>query len=281
MKVRLCLLQLRSIPGRKEINIEKAIEVIKSDKVEEEVDLNIYILPELYVQGYLSKDLHFILAETIPGPTTELFAEVLKEKSVKSIAILGMSERSSEDRLLYNSAAIVGERGVIGVYRKRHLPSYGLFEELRYFNPWRGTINVYNIDGLKLGVAICYDAFFPEVSRTLMLRGAILHVYLSAAPDMSRDHFETFIKCRAMENTVFVAYVNNVGFQDGIGFFGGSHVRGPLGKMLVKAKLYEEDVVSAVIDTDRIRSAREKRPIIRDLIFQDVKDLYDAYLARS
>jgi len=105
----------------------------------------------------------------------------------------------------------------------------------------------------------------------MMLKGAEVHVYISAAPDMSRLHFETFMVARALENVAYTVYVNTVGQYDGLGFFGGSHVVNPLGNVLVKAKYYEEDVKSVEIEPSDVVNYRSHRPILKDLDPSDME----------
>jgi predicted amidohydrolase len=94
---------------------------------------------------------------------------------------------------------------------------------------------------------------------------------------MSRTHFETFIRARAMENVSYVVYVNTVGQYDGLGFFGGSFIVDPLGEVIAKAKYYEEDVVVAEIDPNLVDNFRSIRPILKDYTLDDVRYLYRNY----
>ncbi|RLE78252.1 MAG: carbon-nitrogen hydrolase family protein [Thermoprotei archaeon] len=267
---RIGLAQIKNIPASKKKNIKK-IEKILLKAAKNECDLVVF--PELSITGYVLKDLVYSLAEEIPGPSTEKIQSLARDYGIYVIA--GLPERE-ERNLIYNSAVLVGPEGLLGIYRKKHLPTYGLFEEGRYFAPWRKDIKVFETPVGKIGILICFDLFFPELARTLAVKGAEMIVVLSAAPDISKPFFETFVHARALENTTFVAYVNMVGFYDGIGFFGGSHVRGPLGQLIARAKLYEEDLVIADIDYSSLIYARSIRPILKDLREDDVKYLYRA-----
>lgn len=229
---------------------------------------DLVVTPELYLPGYMSRDMFFQIAESISGRTITRL--VMEARRRKCHVIVGFAERNEDTHVLYNTAVAVGPDGVLAVYRKRHLPSYGVFDEYRYFGIGKGDIPVININGHKVGIAICYDAFYPEVSRTMMLKGAEVHVYISAAPDMSRLHFETFMIARALENVAYTVYVNTVGQYDGLGFFGGSHVVNPLGNVLIKAKYYEEDVKTIEIDPSDIVNYRSHRPILKDLDPSDI-----------
>ncbi|WP_069807992.1 carbon-nitrogen hydrolase family protein [Vulcanisaeta thermophila] len=265
--LRFHLLQYGSKLGDVDYNLDRLIKAMDELCVGDGTD--VIVTPELYLPGYMSKDMFFQIAEPIDGKT---IGRLVREASKRNCHVItGFAERDPETHVLYNSAVAVGPEGVLAVYRKRHLPSYGVFDEYRYFGIGKGDIPVININGHRVGIAICYDAFYPEVSRVMMLRGAEVHVYISAAPDMSRLHFETFMIARALENVAYTVYVNTVGQYDGLGFFGGSHVVNPLGSVLVKAKYYEEDVKTVEIDPSDIVNYRSHRPILKDLDPTDIE----------
>ncbi len=265
--LRVHLLQYSSKIGDVEYNLDRLIKAMERLCVSDGADL--IVTPELYLPGYMSKDMVFQIAEPINGKTINRL--VMEAGRRNCHVIVGFAERSENTHVLYNTAVAIGPDGVLAVYRKRHLPSYGIFDEYRYFGIGKGDIPVIDINGHKVGIAICYDAFYPEVSRTIMLKGAEVHVYISAAPDMSRTHFETFMVARALENVAYTVYVNTVGQYDGLGFFGGSHVVNPLGNVLVKAKYYDEDVKSVEFDPSDIVNYRSHRPILKDIDPSDLE----------
>jgi predicted amidohydrolase len=265
--LRIHLLQYGSKLGDVEFNLDRLIKAMDKLCVGDGAD--VIVTPELYLPGYMSRDMFFQIAEPISGRTISRL--VLEARRRNCHVIAGFAERNNETHVLYNTAVAVGPDGVLAVYRKRHLPSYGVFDEYRYFGIGKGDIPVININGHRVGIAICYDAFYPEVSRVMMLKGAEVHVYISAAPDMSRLHFETFMIARALENVAYTVYVNTVGQYDGLGFFGGSHVVNPLGNVLVRAKYYEEDVKSVEIEPSDVVNYRSHRPILKDLDPSDME----------
>jgi Predicted amidohydrolase len=265
--LRIHLLQYGSKLGDVEFNLDRLIKAMDKLCVGDGAD--VIVTPELYLPGYMSRDMFFQIAEPISGRTISRLVLEVRRRNCHVIA--GFAERNNETHVLYNTAVAVGPDGVLAVYRKRHLPSYGVFDEYRYFGIGKGDIPVININGHRVGIAICYDAFYPEVSRVMMLKGAEVHVYISAAPDMSRLHFETFMIARALENVAYTVYVNTVGQYDGLGFFGGSHVVNPLGNVLVRAKYYEEDVKSVEIEPSDVVNYRSHRPILKDLDPSDME----------
>jgi len=276
MKVRIGLCQIRPRTGDIEANLE-TIRDLTARASQEEID--ILLFPELALTGYMARDELFELAQPVSGEAVSELESIAREYKV--YLVVGMPELDEHTFMLYNSAVVVGPEGLVGTYRKRHLPSYGVFDEARYFKPFRGPIEVFSLSIGRVGVAICYDLFFPETVRAMALKGAKLVLVLSAAPGMSREYFETLVKARAMENTMYVAYVNLVGHYEGLGFFGGSHMRGPLGELVVSLGLYEEGFAVGEVDYSYLRSAREARPIIGDINLRDFDELCNAALHGS
>jgi predicted amidohydrolase len=224
---------------------------------------DLVIFPELSLTGYTVKDQIYELAETIPGPSTNIVENIAKKS--KTHIIFGMPELSQKAQAtIYNTAVLVGPKGIIGKYRKMYLPTHSIFEEKRYFRPGYQTA-VFDTELGKIGLVICYDLFFPEVVRLARLEGAQLIVCISASPAVRRGFFETLTVARAMENTAFLAYVNLVGIEDGLQFLGGSRLIGPQGKVLVKAKYDEEDFVIGSVAYSDIRSVETFVPTLRDL----------------
>jgi predicted amidohydrolase len=155
-----------------------------------------------------------------------------------------------------------------------HLPTHSVFEEKRYFRPGYQT-PVFETDIGKIGLIICYDIFFPEITRVMRLKGAQLIACISASPSIRRGFFEVLTAARAMENTVFVTYTNLVGIEDGLQFWGGSRVIAPNGNIIAQAKYDEEDVITAKINYSDIKKVEAFVPTLRDLrpeLFSTLKE---------
>jgi predicted amidohydrolase len=213
--------------------------------------------------GYVLHDQIYGLAEHIPGPSTQKVEAIAK--STGMYIIFGMPELSEKTQAtLYNTAVFVGPQGFIGKYRKMYLPTHSVFEEKRYFRSgYEAAAFQTNIG--NVGLTICYDVFFPEIFRLTRLKGAQLIVCISASPAVRRSYFELLTAARALENTAYLAYVNLVGVQDGLQFWGGSRLIGPTGDLLAKAKYDEEDLVVAEADFADLRTAETFIPTIKDL----------------
>jgi predicted amidohydrolase len=259
-KFTVALAQINCKQGDKEANLRK-IEVAASKAKKQGAEL--LILPELSLTGYVIRDQLYDLAEEIPGPSTKVIEQIAKESGLH--IIFGMPELSGKTQAtLHNSAVLVGPKGFIGKYRKMYLPTHSVFEEKRYFRPGYDTA-VFETDLGKIGLIICYDLYFPEVARLARLEGAHLIVCISASPAVRRTFFEVLTSARAIENAAFLAFVNLVGIEDGLQFWGGSRLVGPNGAALVQAKYDEEDFVMGEIDYSDVRSFEAFVPTLKDL----------------
>ena len=259
-KLKIALAQISCKRADKTSNIEKMKAYAEKAKKE---DAELVIFPELSLTDYLVRDLIYELAEPIPGPSVEKMTEIAKQNKI--YIVFGMPEMSKKaESVIYNTAVLVGPEGYIGKYRKMHLPTHSVFEEERYFRQGYET-PVFETQIGRIGLMICYDVFFPEVSRALKLNGAQLIVCISASPAVRRKFFEILTAARAIENNVFLAYVNLVGIEDGLQFWGGSRIISPSGSIIAKAKYDEEDFVVGEIDLKDVRHVAAFVPTIRDL----------------
>lgn len=267
---RVALAQISCKRGDKTANLKK-IEKTATNAKKQGADLVIF--PELSVTGYTMRDQLYELAETIPGPSTNIITNVARKAGIHIVS--GIPELSEKTQAtIYNTAVLTGPHGLIGKYRKMYLPTHSVFEEKRYFRSGYEAVAL-DTDIGKIGLIICYDIFFPEVSRLARLKGARLIVCISASPAIRRLFFETLTVARAIENTAFLAYVNLVGIEDGLQFWGGSRLIGPQGKVLAKAKYDQEDVVIGQVDYADMRSIETFVPALRDLrpeLFDELRE---------
>ncbi len=230
---------------------------------------DVAILPELYVSGYRAGDrLHGLALLPGSGGHAELsrIAAARRCHLIVGTPIV-VPERAGET---YNAVALFAPDGSSAYQVKRYLPTYGPFEEGRYFTPG-GRSAPFPLGDRRVGLAICYDAFFPEIFRELAAAGAELLVVVSASPVTSRRLFEKILPARAVENACPVVYVNRVGVEDGIVFGGGSglwDVRGepvPLERSPVPDGEAEEATLVGTVDLGEARRWRPFRPVLRDL----------------
>lgn len=191
-------------------------------------------------------------AQTVPGPATNAFANVCRELGV--FVVFGLLE--SDGSRLFNAAALVGPNGLIGSYRKVHLPYLGIDMQTNYGDR---PFDVFEIDGLKVGMLICYDAAFPEATRSLAILGAELIVLPTNWPPGAECVAEHTLNTRAMENAVYFLAVNRVGEERGFRFIGRSRICGPSGCTLASTESTEPAILFADIDPQAARNKRVTR----------------------
>jgi predicted amidohydrolase len=207
--------------------------------------------PECALPGYCFESLEEARphAEPIPGPSTQRLAELCRELDV--FAVVGLLEADG-DRI-FNAAALIGPGGVIGSYRKLHLPYLGVdMFTTRGDRPPATWL----AGDLRVGMSICYDGAFPEASRVMALDGADLIVLPTNWPPGAECTADFVINTRAMENNVYYMAVNRVGAERGFRFIGKSKICGPGGELLAVANHEEETILYAEIDPAKARRKR-------------------------
>ncbi len=257
--ITLLLAQTAPVLGNKSKNL-KTIEAQASSARRKNVDLLVF--PELHLTGYTMQDEVYNLVEPVPGPSVKKVEKIAREHGLH--IIFGMPEESEVKGVIHNTAVLVGPKGLVGRYRKIHLPTHTVFEERRYYRPGQ-AVPVFETPLGKIGLTICYDLYFPELTRLQALAGAELIVCISASPGLRRRFFEGFCLSRAMENAVYLAYVNRVGIEDGNQFWGGSRVVAPNGSVLCQCKYDVENFQTCKFDLAEVGRARAFIPTIKDL----------------
>jgi predicted amidohydrolase len=206
------------------------------------------VFPECALCGYCFNSLDEArpFAQTIPGPATERLREACAE--LGSYTVFGLLE--IEGTKLFNAAVLVGPTGVIGCYRKVHLPFLGIDMFTSFGDR---PFAVHNAGELKIGVNICYDASFPEAARTLAILGADLIVLPTNWPPGSECTAASVINARAIENAVYYMAVNRVGSERGFDFIGRSKISDPSGVTIAESQGVGEEILYAEIDPARSR----------------------------
>jgi predicted amidohydrolase len=203
------------------------------------------------VTGYCFESLAEALpfAETIPGPTTDRLAAICRRFNVA--VIVGLLERDGER--LFNACALIGPEGVLGSYRKIHLPFLGVD---RFVTPGDRDFGVATVGGMRIGMNICYDCAFPEAARVMALEGADLIVLPTNWPPGAECTADYVINTRALENKVYYMAVNRVGTERGFKFIGKSKICDTNGNILAVAEHTRETTLYAELD---VAEARKKR----------------------
>ncbi|MFF2449154.1 carbon-nitrogen hydrolase family protein [Neobacillus sp. NPDC058068] len=243
----------------KTANLEKAIQYIAKAK---SLSADFVIIPEFYMvlatpkSGVLPVD----AAEPLDGPFVTALKEAARENEI--YVICGLYESKPDDqKRAYNTTVFIDRSGQLAhSYRKTHLYDAFSYNESETIIPGDNQYQVVETEFGKIGLMVCYELRFPEIARQFALQGAdILFVPAGwVAGPMKEDHWQTLIRARAIENTMFVCGANLVGDI----FSGRSIIVDPMGVMLASAG-EEETLIVSDIDLDRIQRVREKLPSVR------------------
>ncbi len=229
------------------------------------------VFPECALSGYVFSSLEEALpvAEPIPGPSTERIIAACRELNI--FAVVGLLERDGDK--CYNAAVLLGPEGLVGKHRKAHLPDLGID---RFLHPGDLPFTVYDTGIGKIGIAICYEACFPEHTRILALQGAEIVVLPTNWPDwpVVRVIRDLLVPARAAENFVYFIAADRIGEERDITFLGGSRIVGIGGAILAEVKEHEEGVIFADLDLtetqDKMGLLSKRRPDLYGLIVQEM-----------
>jgi predicted amidohydrolase len=211
------------------------------------------VLPECAIPGYMFESAEEALpfAEEVPGPSTEVLER--ESRRLGMHVVCGLLERDGDT--LRNAAVLVGPDGLVGTYRKTHLPFLGVD---RFVVPG-DELTVYDTPLGRIGVEICYDLRFPEVTRTLALKGADIVAHPTNFPIAAKVQTELITVARAAENRIYLLTANRIGKERSAEFCGWSQIVDPYGTRLAEAGETEEALLVADVDVEK---ARDKDYII-------------------
>ena len=231
---------------------------------------DLVVFPELGLTGYLLQDLASEVAMRLDDPRLAALAADTAGLS----AVVSFVEESADHRL-FISAALVEDGAIRHVHRKLFLPTYGLFDERRFFAPGDALRAVPSRMGVGVGLAICEDFWHLSVPALLALDGAQLLIDVSSSPgrDLASTHetglgtatsWRQLLRAYAQLTTSFVVFCNRVGVDETISFWGGSEVIDPTGAAVFSAPLYDEGLYVADIALGDVRRERVALPLLRD-----------------
>lgn len=215
---------------------------------------------------------NFLLAESIPGPSTQTLGELAKELNV--VIVASLFEKRAEG-LYHNTAAVLDADGsYLGKYRKMHIPDDPGFYEKFYFTPGDLGYKVFDTQYAKIGVLVCWDQWYPEAARITSLMGAEMLVYPTAIGWASTQDnatneeqygaWQTIQRSHAVANGIHVVSVNRIGEEAGLQFWGGSFVSNPFGRVLYQAPHDQEAVHIEEINLSQTDHYRTHWPFLRD-----------------
>lgn len=291
-EIRIGLLQLHNVADV-ETNIKHITEHV-NDLVKRGVQL--VVLQELHNSLYFCQveDVNnFDLAETIPGPSTELYAKLAKELGI--VLVTSLFEKRAPG--LYHNTAVVFEKDgtIAGKYRKMHIPDDPAYYEKFYFTPGDLGFKPIQTSIGKLGVLVCWDQWYPEAARLMAMQGAEILIYPTAIgyaksdtkeeQQRQREAWTTVMRGHAVANGLPVVAVNRVGFEpdpskqtEGIEFWGSSFVAGPQGEIHYQACDNDEESVVIDIDLDHSEDVRRWWPFLRDRRIEAYGDITKRFI---
>jgi predicted amidohydrolase len=265
--LRIALAQLAPQLGLLDANFARHHELLVEARA---AGAGLIVYPELGLTGYHLQDLAAEVAMRADDPRLLAFAA----ETVGCSAVVSFVEESTDHRL-FIAAALLEDGGVRHVHRKLYLPTYGLFDERRFFAAGDALRASPSRLGVGIGLAICEDFWHLGVPALLALDGAQVLVNVASSP--GRDvaavnagglgtavSWRTLLRTYAQLTTSVVVFCNRVGVDESVSFWGGSTVLGPTGDVIVEAPLYEEALVLADVELAGIRRERIGLPLLRD-----------------
>jgi len=266
-RVRIALAQVAPALGALEDNLERHRAVLEEAR---DGGANLIVFPELGLTGYVLQDLAADVAMRLDDP--RLAALVAETRAVS--AVISFVEESADHRL-FIAAALVEDGSIRHVHRKLFLPTYGLFDERRFFAAGDLLRAVPSELGVGIGLAVCEDFWHMAVPQLLALDGAQILINVSSSPgrDLASTNevglgtatsWRTMMRTYAQLTTSFVVFCNRVGVDESITFWGGSEVIGPSGEALLSAPLYDEGVFMVDASLGDVRRERIALPLLRD-----------------
>jgi N-carbamoylputrescine amidase len=196
----------------------------------------------------------FEQAEPIPGgPTCDALQDVASRRGIA--VVVSLLEHAGMDTY-YDTAAVIGKKGeLLGIQRMMHIAEEENYNEKYYYKPGNSNYPVFDVGGVRIGIAVCQDQFFPEHIRLLALHGAEV-VLVPTAISAESDPMLLASRSGAALNHVFFAGVNRVGTEVAMTFVGNSHVVDPLGEVIKTAETKADELVVCQIDVDRVKEVR-------------------------
>ncbi|MFC0471157.1 carbon-nitrogen family hydrolase [Halalkalibacter kiskunsagensis] len=246
--------QMDIIAGKPAENRKKVLDWV--DQVLKEQQPDVLVLPEMWTTAYTLPILEKVIRED--EAETETFLKELARKH--HVNIIAGSIAVEEAGGIFNRSYILNRKGeIIYTYDKIHLVP--MLDEHLYLKGGNNAVKVFEFDGRKMGVIICYDLRFPELVRSLALQGAEVVFVVAEWPLARVKHWEILQQARAIENQVFVVSCNRVGTHDGVKFAGRSMVVTPWGETLTKASQVEEETFTVDLNLNEVTRIRKEVPV--------------------
>ncbi len=266
MKVKIALAQISTKLGDVSANLEKHLEIIHKAQAER---AELIVFPELSLTGYCLQDIVLNVSHKV-SVDDPIFRPLL-EASQKIDIVVGFVDEDLRHRF-FISAAYLSAGQVVHVHHKAYLPTYGLFDEGRFF-AWGDSIHAFDTRFGRVGILICEDFWHASPPYLLWLDGADLFLFTSASPGRGLGKQPALESARWVEDinrayanlfTSFVVHSNRTGYEDGLNFWGGSTIYDPNGELIAKCPYHEETLLVSEIDMNQLHRTRARLPLLRD-----------------
>lgn len=264
MSLDIAIAQINTYLGDVDKNLEKHLSLIHAAQ-----GADLIVFPELSLTGYVLQDLVPSVALQ-PSAADPVFSTLLTASENIDI-VVGFVDEDPRHRF-YIAAAYLSQGEILHVHHKTYLPTYGLFDEGRFF-AWGDKIRAFDTRFGKLGILICEDFWHASPPYLLWLDGADVLLFTSASPGRGLTNEPKLESARWVEHinqayaslfTTFVVHANRVGFEDGLNFWGGSTIFDPNGELIAQGPYFEEELVHAEIDLNQLHRTRTRLPLLRD-----------------
>ena len=258
-RMRHAIYQMDIVPGNPEANRTKVKTWIEQTVSKNDID--IIVLPEMWTTGYTLADLNEV-ADEGEEPTCSFLQQLARENQVH---IVGGSIANKRNGKIYNTAIVVNRNGEkVYTYDKIHLVP--MLDEPTYLNGGEEKVRTFELDGIKMGLIICYDLRFPELTRSLAVSGAEVIYIVAEWPSARKDHWKNLQLARAIENQCFIISANRVGIFNNVEFCGLSLVINPWGDIRTLGSENHEETIVDNIDLQKVREARKNVPIFESRV---------------
>ena len=226
----------------------------------------VVLLPEMLAVPFVQPDPdpeYFVHAETLDGPSNAMAAEASRRHGITVVS--SVFEASAVPGVYHNTACTYVEGELRSTYRKSHLPFSNGFPEKFYFRPGEVEPPVVQTGEIGVGTIICYERHFPELSRTVAIRGgSVLCVPVASASAPMKEVFQLELRAHAVFNSMYVICANRYGLEGSKDYFGLSAIYGPNGEVLDTAPDGVDGLAIAEVDPAEIAEVRRRRPFLRD-----------------
>ncbi|WP_096188922.1 carbon-nitrogen family hydrolase [Evansella halocellulosilytica] len=219
---------------------------------------DILVLPEMWTTAYTLTELEH-LAEN-EEEVTLTFLKTLALKHDVHLVAGSIATKVNDD--IFNRAYVINDKGkLIYHYDKIHLVP--MLDEPRYLTGGKKQVQSFELNGVKMGVIICFDLRFPEITRQLALEGVEVLFVLGEWPAARKDHWTTLLKARAIENQMYVISSNRIGSYNNVEFAGNSMIVDPWGEVIIQGSDDQEETLLASIETEKVKAVRKDVPVFK------------------